>query len=347
MEIISCLSSSFSLYPVDLFFGMLWCDENDGYAIAHQSPINEEWGRSRLSYLSIEDNNRIPYYLDVVFLSILEKKFYSLEYELPYEYIEEQLNREDENGSKLFNTFIVGFTPYGGIALWLAGEMKEVLVGWQKGEEIDVTMDEFCPYEPSMSLDEYCSSNVNESIKQNIDKNGLPPVDFFDGYMKQYFYRYSVTFEMWDGKNEKGEWKEYDDPGKKPIFDWIKETLYDGTFDMLRDKGLMLYHNAGKPQKLAIRFQQGKKEYNAFLWFCYDSIKHVFDKFYGAHPETKADFIIKVDAENKKYELALYRQGLKEPVVIPESAYQLIVFKNKFEDYRSENFDQPRGAWIW
>lgn len=73
----------------------------------------------------------------------------------------------------------------------------------------------------------------------------------------------------------------------------------------------------------------------------------IFHHFYGAHPETKTDFIIRIDAENKKYELALYRQGLKEPVVIPESAYQLIVFKNKFEDYRSENYDQPRGAWIW
>ena len=73
----------------------------------------------------------------------------------------------------------------------------------------------------------------------------------------------------------------------------------------------------------------------------------LFRRFYGAHPETKADFIIRIDPENKKYELALYRQGLKEPVVIPESAYQMIVFKNKFEDYRSANYNQPRGAWIW
>ena len=47
------------------------------------------------------------------------------------------------------------------------------------------------------------------------------------------------------------------------------------------------------------------------------------------------------------YELALFRYGLKEPVVIPEEAYQLLVFKNRFEDFRSPNYDQPRGAWIW
>ena len=73
----------------------------------------------------------------------------------------------------------------------------------------------------------------------------------------------------------------------------------------------------------------------------------VFDRFYGAHPETKTEFMIRIDVEQNKYELALYRYGLKEPQVINESAYQLIVFKNKFEHFRSENYDQPRGAWIW
>ena len=57
--------------------------------------------------------------------------------------------------------------------------------------------------------------------------------------------------------------------------------------------------------------------------------------------------LVSVNAENKKYELALYRYGLKEPQVIPEDVYQLLVFKNKFEDYRSDNYNQERGAWIW
>ena len=63
--------------------------------------------------------------------------------------------------------------------------------------------------------------------------------------------------------------------------------------------------------------------------------------------DTKTDFIIRIDSEKRKYELALFRQGLKEPQIIPEDAYQLLVFKNKFEDYRSDNYNQERGAWIW
>jgi hypothetical protein len=57
--------------------------------------------------------------------------------------------------------------------------------------------------------------------------------------------------------------------------------------------------------------------------------------------------MIRIDPEKNKYELALYRYGQKESLVFNESAYQLLVFRNKFGYYRSENYNQPKGAWIW
>ncbi len=128
---------------------------------------------------------------------------------------------------------------------------------------------------------------------------------------------------------------------------YIGVLNYDKTFDKTNNEKLLQYHQASKPQKINIKWEYSSNEFNGFLWIDEKEITAIFERFYGAHPETKTDFIIRIDAENKKYELALYRQGLKEPVVIPKSAYQLIVFKNKFEDYRSENYNQPRGAWIW
>lgn len=145
-----------------------------------------------------------------------------------------------------------------------------------------------------------------------------------------YYYRYVTIFA-----------------DKKNVFDYIEETLFDGTHDKLHDGGLMRYHQAGKPKKLRVQWHIKKSEYTAYFWFEDERIRKVFDKFYGAHPDTKTDFIIRIDAEERKYELALYRYGLKEPQIIPKDVYQLLVFKNKFEDYRSENYNQERGAWIW
>ena len=100
-------------------------------------------------------------------------------------------------------------------------------------------------------------------------------------------------------------------------------------------------------ERLWVNFFLNKIEYSVMFYSNVNELTEIFNRFYGAHPDTKTDFIIHIDAKSKKYELGLYRQGLKEPVVIPECAYQLIVFKNKYEDYRSENYNQPRGAWIW
>lgn len=168
---------------------------------------------------------------------------------------------------------------------------------------------------------------------------------FIANFTKHYYYRYSIFFEKFNSKENT--WSTIEDNNITHKFSHIEQILFDGTHDKLHDGGLLKYHNAGKPKKLAIKWHIKKAEYAAYFWFEDEQICSIFERFYGAHPETKTDFIIRIDAENKKYELALYRQGLKEPQIIPEDAYQLIVFKNKFEDYRSENYNQERGAWIW
>lgn len=160
----------------------------------------------------------------------------------------------------------------------------------------------------------------------------------------QFTYRYLLLFEKWNDENK---WLKYIKSEIMPQKDYIEEFLFDGTFDKLHDEELLKYHVAGKPKKISINWHINKTEYTAYFWFENDKICSIFERFYGAHPDTKTDFIIRIDAENKKYELALFRQGLKEPQIISEDAYQLLVFKNKFEDYRSDNYNQDRGAWIW
>lgn len=218
------------------------------------------------------------------------------------------------------DSLTIGTAPYGGVAVWSTENVKSKLLQWSK-------------------------ANALLNQKDAIETINTPPYDLFNNYMKQFTYRYLLLFELWD--EEKGEWQKYEEEKLAPELDYIEEALFDGTHDKLHDGGLMNYHEAGKPKKLAVKWHIKKSEYTAYFWFEDEAIREAFDRFYGAHPETKTDFMIRIDAEKNKYELALYRYGLKEPQVISESAYQLIVFKNKFECYRSENYNQPRGAWIW
>lgn len=190
--------------------------------------------------------------------------------------------------------------------------------------------------------------NMQRLFDADREKNEQK-LEWFNLYTKklasQFNYRYLFQFLHREYDN----WCKYNEEDRLPELDHINinEVLFDGTHDKLNNGGLLKYHQAGKPKKLAVVWHIEKTEYAAYLWFHDDEIRKVFDHFYGAHPETKTDFIIRIDAENNKYELSLYRYGLKEPQVISEDAYQMIVFKNKFECYRSDNYDQPRGAWIW
>ena len=181
--------------------------------------------------------------------------------------------------------------------------------------------------------------------KERIEKHIQLMKAYIKNLMSQYTYKYVLLCE---NRNEDNvDWQNNDDEENILEFDYIEEALFDGTHDKLHDGGLLKYHQAGKPKKLAIKWHIGKSEYTAYFWFEDEEIRSIFDRFYGPHPETKTDFIIRIDSEKNKYELALYHSGLREPKIMSETAYQLIVFKNKFEYYRSENYNQPRGAWIW
>lgn len=184
----------------------------------------------------------------------------------------------------------------------------------------------------------------NKKILCHIHNNNDIKLICQEKCLHQFTYRYLLLFEKWNNDNK---WVKYIKCEILPQKDYIEEFLIDGTFDKLHDEELLKYHSAGKPKKISINWHIEKTEYTAYFWFDEKKTCTIFERFYGSHSETKTDFIIRVDAEKRKYELALYRYGLKEPQVIPKDVYQLLVFKNKFEDYRSDNYNQERGAWIW
>lgn len=309
--------------------------------------VTESWGSPTFIYGEIWESE-MPTYLELSFLSITTLRLYKLM--IPLDAIDEKELGEDN--------FLIGLSPYGDVSIWLCGTDKSRIYYKGKGVEIngvEELLNKYLPLFEGNSIKDYQKKYLNKNpiVKDCLEKNGLPPRDLFDNYMKQFTFRYQVAFEKWNGEK----WEKYGEDEAAPEFDYIEEALYDGTHDKLHDGGLMKYHEAGKPKKLKVQFhvggdtKDGKKrpvqEYSVYFWFEDERIREVFDRFYGAHPDTKTDFIIRIDAAQNKYGVAMYRYGLKEPVVLSEDTYQLIVFRNKFECYRSENYNQQRGAWIW
>ena len=336
------------LYPIDTFFGLLYYEAEEALEIPKKYPYQGEWGQVLSTHLLNKEEYPMPGLLDMVWLSIVERKFYSIIHKLPVEKLEELFGQTDEETKEpMFEHIVVGMAPYGGVAVWTHGFRKSVMVDWLHAEETHVEMKDFMPLNPTITLDENCDFYINNDprVKENLEKNGLPPRDLFDRYMQQFTYKYNVEFGHWD--EEKKEWKDYDNDEVKPEFDYIEEALYDGTHDKLHDGGLMKFHQAGKPKKLALQWHIKKSDYSAYLWFEDLDIRAAFEKFYTKYPDAKMDFIFHIDTEKKVFQLSFNCAEAEEPMPLSEAAYQMIIFKSKFEYYRTPNYNQPRGAWIW
>ena len=316
-------------YPIRLLYGFLNVD-GENHQIPVAFPAKTDWGEIIPDEkFVIKTGEDIYIELGWTAIQINQTYYYRAKLPIPSEVIR----------SSLF-TLIIGLGNLGEIALWLYNDTKNILLLYTHGVNIsDKVTDDMISKVHFIdmhgnhikSLEELCKNDL--LLFNDYKQLNTINVNCIENRMKRYSYRYDIKIKQ----------------THENII--VSDFLFDGTFDKISTNELCSYHEAGKVRRLLIswlmRDTEDVDEFTAYFWFNEEEITKIFERFYGAHPETKTDFIIRIDAENKKYELALYRQGLKEPVVIPKSAYQLIVFKNKFEDYRSENYDQPRGAWIW
>lgn len=330
--------------PTDILYGLLWIDESRVVQVPYMLPFIGEWGEVLTHYEPIEEINEYPTKISVLWLSLIENKAYEYEGMLNTAL----LNKICEDIVSVSHDedlyFIIGTAPFGKLSLWIGNKFKRVLVDVYKAEEVSIELHIFKPYMPDgLKINDYCANVLKQN---NIDKCTIDLHELdreWRSKQKQYNLRFVFVFGIYSGDNDWDDSKYKD----KKIECIISTKNIDGTLDRTYDKSLLDFHNSGCPYKINISFTFNRREYLMYINLSQTHTMELFERFYRAHPETKADFIIRIDVENNKYELSLYRQGLKEPVLIPESAYQLIVFKNKFEDYRSENYNQPRGAWIW
>ena len=335
------------LFPTETHFALFTLVDESIEEIPQQYPFSGPWGSIAVENVTIREEMPMPKSFEILYLSIVEETFYYLDIPINYQIMENVYNDLYKRTTITPFNLIVGMAPYGNISLWMGNNEKQILLGVLITSEIHLDMNEFLPERSDLTLKQYCNSYIDSDplVKENYEKNGLPPRDLFERYMQQFQYRYIVEFGHWDEENE--EWKPYEEDEVKPEFDYIEEALYDGTHDKLHDGELMKYHRAGKPKKLALQWHIKKSEYSAFLWMEDMKIRTAFEAFYHDYPEEEMDFCFRIDPQKNKYEILFNCQDAEQPIPLNESAYQMIVFKSKFEYHRSKNYNQPRGAWIW
>ena len=66
---------------------------------------------------------------------------------------------------------------------------------------------------------------------------------------------------------------------------------------------------------------------------------------YGESQDKETELIIDIRKSNKEFHVLQNSSELDEPKELSPESYEMIVFKNKFESYRSENYGKGNGGW--
>lgn len=334
-------------YPAKLIYSRLTfgTDEDDWIDVGENICLHPEWGTATGADEWSRDGKALPYHIRLKWLSVTEQQCYGLENDLNQKKMETAFLTKDTKGLPAFRFIVVGMAPHGGVAVWLNGYKKASLFAWLKAQTADKDSDDVKEALEKMTVEQYCREVIEEDelVSQNLSQHGLPDPHLFDRMMQQFTYRFLPVLKKWDDDNQL--WIDYAEDDKQPELDYVEVKCHDGTFDRLRDGSLLSYHQAGKPSRVCVGWHVGKREYSAYFFFSHDELAQVFRNCYGAHPDTKVDFLLQIDPESGKYEPALFRYGMKEPLAIGPDACQVLAFRNKFECYRSPNYTQPKGAW--
>ncbi len=295
---------------------------------------NDGWGRVKKHDFFSEVVYPMPKRLKLRYISMTEGAFYEVDSLIDDKRAEELWEKQQKaDPEEPFKDIVVGIAPYGIVTIWLQGKTRSVLLQTFQAKEGHFNEMEQAIYDWTLEPSIYKAISHQE----------------IDDDMRQYCYRYVAFEEWWD--EETFTWVEYD---KENLYyddidiDSIEDHCTDGTYNYLEgDFNQLNYHKVGKPDRITVRWQENKKNYLAHFWFSKTMITQLFNNTFESDPNVKFDFAIRLDAKNEMYQLALRREGEHDATTIPWFCYQLIVFREDEEVFRSSNYNLKPGQWSW
>ena len=338
---ISCCA--FPQYPVKILKGNAFCGK---YQRDVYYDLADTWG-GRPHTVIIEVSERpLPDKIKLTWLSVMEQECYSLNANLDIlkaEKMWKERNVAAYDETFIFTHVICGLMPEGNVAVWLYSMNKIELLQVLSASKIQLPSSQLSPtaikeiYDMTLAEDEHLRS---------IAESGIKPYLHYKNWIAQFNYRYIGLEEYFDGEK----WQLYDEDDlffDDLDFDSIKNQRFDGTLDQLQDGALMNYHKAGCPKLLALKWHEGRNDLSAYYWFDEQMAPQSFYSLLMMNADGRSDVLLRIDTRANQYEIAIKGEYLVEPIAFPKESYQLLVFMNGNELYRSENFVQEDGAWEW
>ncbi|MBQ3593964.1 MAG: hypothetical protein II981_00935 [Bacteroidales bacterium] len=320
-------------YPVRLLHGVVISD-GVKFPIYVTYSSNHEWGVS--SNINIDHNSTVKKELQIelVWMSVVDHRIYCC------------VTKIDLGLSNInLPNFVItaGLSPNGEVVIWLQNEIESKILGILHGVDVTASIDDKIVYRLNLysnKNERLCTLNqlytdsrklFTYAINDSIDI--VVPKKLLQNRMQQFYYRYVFQGDFLDSAEF--------------IPEKICLLLFDGTYSKNSNISLTQYHLLGKPNKLSVMWRVGVTEYSVHLWFDEQRVSDVFAFLLYGDIERTADLKFSLNIKRHKLVIELFDVIQKQSFFVPEEAYQFIVFRDGFEEFRSENYNQERGAWNW
>ncbi|WP_164515264.1 DUF2931 family protein [Flavobacterium ustbae] len=182
-------------YPIEVFTGAV-----GGYFFSHMGGFsNGGWGSGNGDS---DIKAPLPSRMDMTWLSYVDNKFYTGEWELPKEKIQQLFDEGFYGGPGLekqtYSVIKVGFAPKGMVVVWVMGVGQQVEVARFQAHEttIDpkvITEEEKYMFEKDYTKDMLTyDGTISKELREHITKFGYPAPEVYEVYREKYIWKPKV-----------------------------------------------------------------------------------------------------------------------------------------------------------
>lgn len=184
-------------YPVEVYTGAA-----GGYFFSQMGGFsNTGWGEG------VGDNNiqaPLPERLDMTWLSYVDNKFYTGEWELPMEKIQQLFDEGfyskngDDNNREPYRFINIGLAPKGMVVVWVTGVGRQVEVARYQAHETIIDPKLISESEKYMFANDYSERRlkndfvISKHVREQIEQYGYPSPDVYEMYRKKYMWKPKV-----------------------------------------------------------------------------------------------------------------------------------------------------------